>query len=377
MNRRTEPAESQKIEFDDVDVFRSLVGHRDEHLKTIERRTGALIASRGTGVHIRGEEQQVQLAARLLNQLYGLARQGYPLYPDDVERAIDHLSANHSASLSDVFLDQVYIPSTHAHVAPKGPNQKAYLDAMRAHDVVFAVGPAGTGKTWLAMAMAVRALMAKEVKRIVLARPAVEAGEKLGYLPGDLAQKVDPYLRPLYDALHDMMSLERAQKLVEKGIIEIAPLAFMRGRTLNDAFVILDEAQNATVPQMKMFLTRLGYNSCAVITGDITQVDLPDRQVSGLVHAARILRGIEGIAFAEFTKADVVRHPLVKRIIEAYEEDGPRDGAAEQARHDLVERAAAALDHRRGRPGGNPETPEAGSGSERAREDLGEEPGEG
>ena len=351
--RRADPGEPLRIELDDPELFRALVGHRDEHIKLIERRTGTAIVARGTTVAIRGEEEGVRLASRAVNQLYGLVKKGYPLYPDDVARALEVLASGRSADLGDVFLDQVFIPSTHAHVAPKGPNQKAYLDAMRANDIVFAVGPAGTGKTWLAMAMAVRALMAKDVKRIILARPAVEAGEKLGYLPGDLAQKVDPYLRPLYDALHDMMSLERAQKLVEKGIIEIAPLAFMRGRTLNDAFVILDEAQNSTVEQMKMFLTRLGYNSCAVITGDVTQVDLPQQQRSGLVHASQILRDIEGIAFVEFTKADVVRHPLVQRIIEAYEDETARDVAAEQARQELVARAAAALDGRRDRRSGN------------------------
>jgi phosphate starvation-inducible PhoH-like protein len=219
-------------------------------------------------------------------------------------------------------------------VAPKSLAQKRYVDAIRRHDIVFGIGPAGTGKTYLAMAMAVAALQARTVQRIVLARPAVEAGEKLGFLPGDLAEKVNPYLRPLYDALHDMMDAGRAAQLVEQGTVEVAPLAFMRGRTLNDAFVILDEAQNTTVEQMKMFLTRLGFHSRAVVTGDVTQVDLPQGRASGLSHARRILEGVEGISFCTFTEVDVVRHPLVQEVIRAYERADVETKAAEAARPD-------------------------------------------
>ncbi|MBI5345322.1 MAG: PhoH family protein [Deltaproteobacteria bacterium] len=221
--------------------------------------------------------------------------------------------------LSDVFMDTIYTSFRKKAIAPKSAAQKRYVDAIRSYDMVFGIGPAGTGKTYLAMAMAVAALMGKEVDRIILTRPAVEAGENLGFLPGDLAAKVDPYLRPLYDALHDMIDYERTQKFMESGAIEVAPLAFMRGRTLNDSFIILDEAQNTTTEQMKMFLTRLGFGSKAVITGDITQIDLPMAKPSGLVEAQRILDGAEGIEFVYFSEADVVRHPLVLEVIRAFE----------------------------------------------------------
>jgi phosphate starvation-inducible PhoH-like protein len=220
----------------------------------------------------------------------------------------------------------VFVTAKKRPITPKSPSQKAYIDAIRNYDIVFGIGPAGTGKTYLAMAMAVSALNKKEVSRIILTRPAVEAGEELGFLPGDLAEKVDPYLRPLYDALHDMMRLEKAAGLVQQGIIEVAPLAFMRGRTLNDSFIILDEAQNTTAEQMKMFLTRIGYNAKAVITGDITQVDLPAGRTSGLIQTKNILQGIEGIRFVFFSKKDVVRHPLVQEIIRAYEDLEARRG---------------------------------------------------
>jgi len=237
------------------------------------------------------------------------------------------ISDDRNVSLEDVFLDAVYVSAKKKVITPKSLAQKRYIDAMRKHDLVIGIGPAGTGKTYLAMAMAVASLMKQEVDRIVLTRPAVEAGEKLGFLPGDIAEKVNPYLRPLYDALHDMMDFERASRLVERGIIEVAPLAFMRGRTLNDSFVILDEAQNTGSDQMKMFLTRLGFHSKAVITGDITQVDLPENKVSGLIEVQGILKKIEGIAFVYFSDKDVVRHPLVQDIVkayEAYEKNGKR-----------------------------------------------------
>jgi phosphate starvation-inducible PhoH-like protein len=261
----------------------------------------------------------VELATRLLEQLYGLIEQGYPIYSSDVEYALRILSGDRTARLRDIFLDTVFISASRHTITPKSVNQKAYIDAMRNYDIVFGIGPAGTGKTYLGMAMAIAELMKNAFTRIVLCRPAVEAGEKLGFLPGDLAEKVNPYLRPLYDALHDMVDYDRARKLVERGTIEVAPLAFMRGRTLNDSFVILDEAQNTTSEQMKMFLTRLGYGSKAVITGDVTQIDLPTGKQSGLKEAQVLLRDIPGIRFVTFTERDVVRHPLVQEIIGAYD----------------------------------------------------------
>jgi phosphate starvation-inducible PhoH-like protein len=270
-------------------------------------------------VTVAGPEAEVRLAQRVLLELYDLLRSGYPLLAQDVQYTIRILQDKASASVKEIFLDTVYISAMKRRISPKSLNQKRYIEAIRTHDLVFGVGPAGTGKTYLAMAMAVAALMNQEFIRIVLTRPAVEAGEKLGFLPGDLAEKVNPYLRPLYDAMHDMMDFEKASRLVQRGIIEVAPLAFMRGRTLNDSFVILDEAQNTTSEQMMMFLTRLGFGSKAVITGDVTQIDLPAGATSGLVEARELLRGVEGIAFISFTDRDVVRHPLVQDIIRAYE----------------------------------------------------------
>ncbi len=277
------------------------------------------IGSKGAELSIEGDSLQVDLARRLLEELYGLLKEGYPLYPADIDYAYRILSADSRARLSDIFLDTIFVSARKKVISPKSLAQKTYIDAIRGNDVVFGIGPAGTGKTYLAMAMAVSFLTKKEVSRIVLVRPAVEAGEKLGFLPGDIAEKVNPYLRPLYDALFDMMDFEKGQALIEKGVVEVAPLAFMRGRTLNDAFVILDEAQNTTAEQMKMFLTRLGFGSRAVITGDITQIDLPTGRLSGLVQAAEVLKGIEGIHFNYFTDRDVVRHPIVQTIVKAYE----------------------------------------------------------
>ncbi len=328
MNRMKEKGEKVTIQrtFEDNALARWLYGERGSHLKTIERVFRVNIQVRGNHMQISGDPLGIELADRTCEQLYGLLKQGYTLYPSDVEFATRIISENPRVDLKDIFLETVFVSSGRKVITPKSINQKLYIDAIRNHDIVFGVGPAGTGKTYLAMAMAISFLMRGEIQRIVLVRPAVEAGEKLGFLPGDLVEKVNPYLRPLYDALYDMLPFDKASRLIQKGVIEVAPLAFMRGRTLNEAFIILDEAQNTTSDQMKMFLTRLGYSSRAVITGDITQIDLPDTNRSGLVEAVKLLQDIEGIAFVFFTKKDVVRHPLVQRIIEAYERKGQKKG---------------------------------------------------
>jgi phosphate starvation-inducible PhoH-like protein len=311
-----------ELRFENPRLFRELLGQHDEHVKALERQTGVRIDVADATLTLHGDPVETELTGRVLTQLYGLLEQGYPIYASDVDYALRILSGDRSAKLRDIFLDTVFI-SAHKHViTPKSVVQKAYIDAIRNFDIVFGIGPAGTGKTYLAMAMAVAELMKNSFTRIILTRPAVEAGEKLGFLPGDLAEKVNPYLRPLYDALHDMVDFDRARRMVERGTIEVAPLAFMRGRTLNDSFVILDEAQNTTTEQMKMFLTRLGYGSKAVITGDVTQVDLPTGKQSGLKEAQAILRDVPGIRFVTFTERDVVRHPLVQEIITAYERRG-------------------------------------------------------
>ncbi|MDP3181195.1 MAG: PhoH family protein [Desulfobaccales bacterium] len=288
-------------------------------MKIISRSLGVNLEVRGHQVTLKGPEPDLHLARRVLLELYELLQSGYPVHPQDVQYAVKILQEKESVSVKDIFLDTVYISAMKRRISPKSLNQKRYIEAIRTRDIVFGIGPAGTGKTYLAMAMAVAALMNQEFIRIVLVRPAVEAGEKLGFLPGDLYEKVNPYLRPLYDALHDMMEFEKATRLVQRGIIEVAPLAFMRGRTLNDSFVILDEAQNTTSEQMMMFLTRLGFGAKAVITGDVTQIDLSAGVLSGLVEARELLKGVEGIAFVHFTERDVVRHPLVQDIIRAYE----------------------------------------------------------
>jgi len=274
---------------------------------------------------LKGTDEQVRTAENLIHDLRELSKQGYSLRPEDIRFAVRALSEGESMSLKELFLNNIPVSSKRRFIIPKTANQKRYLDSIKGFDIVFGIGPAGTGKTYLAMAMAVNALLKKEVTRIVLARPAIEAGEKLGFLPGDIQEKVNPYLRPLYDALYDMMEAEKVMSLMERGVIEIAPLAFMRGRTLNDAFVILDEAQNTTTEQMKMFLTRLGFNSKAVITGDVTQIDLPSNRASGLVEVMKILEGIGGITFVSFSERDVVRHKLVQAIIKAYERYENRD----------------------------------------------------
>ena len=311
---------SLRITFDDNLLARSLFGEQNRHLQQIAHALEIEVHARGNTVTVRGDAIAAALAEKLLKDLYSLIEEGYPVYPSDIDYAIGILSSNDRVSLKDIFLDTVYITSQERRITPKGLAQKEYIDAIRNFDIVFSIGPAGTGKTYLAMAMAVSFLTKGHVNRIILARPAVEAGESLGYLPGDLYEKVNPYLRPLYDALHDMMRYEKASRLIQQGAIEVAPLAFMRGRTLNDSFVILDEAQNTTSEQMKMFLTRLGFSSKAVITGDITQIDLPSAKVSGLVEAKDILNAIKGIRFVYFSKKDVVRHQLVQDIIKAYED---------------------------------------------------------
>ncbi len=315
------PANKQtSLDFENIDLARQLFGERNNNLQKIAKSTDVTINARGNTVFITGDEIAAALAGNVLNQLYNLLKEGYPIHPNDIDFAVSVLSGNDRVNLKEIFLDRVYITSKKNAVTPKSLAQKEYIDAIRKYDIVFGIGPAGTGKTYLAMAMAVSALSKGIVSRIILTRPAVEAGEALGFLPGDLAEKVDPYLRPLYDALHDMMRFEKTAALMQKGIIEVAPIAFMRGRTLNDSFIILDEAQNTTSEQMKMFLTRIGFNSKAVITGDITQIDLPTDRTSGLIESKNILQGINGIQFVFFSKRDVVRHKLVQEIIRAYEE---------------------------------------------------------
>jgi phosphate starvation-inducible PhoH-like protein len=303
----------------------SLFGTYDENLKHLENLFSVRIRSSGNELIVEGETADVGRAEKVLDQLSALIRGGYRLAKGDVKTASQLVAQDDNVELSDYFLKSATKTSGKRQVVPKSVTQKKYLDAIEQHDIVFGIGPAGTGKTYLAMAQAVSFLLAKRVSRIILARPAVEAGEKLGFLPGDLQEKVNPYLRPLYDALYDMIDLERVERLIERGTIEVAPIAFMRGRTLNDAFVILDEAQNTTSEQMKMFLTRLGFGSKAVITGDVTQIDLPTGRTSGLVEAMKVIGNVEGIAFIHFDEKDVVRHSLVQAIVKAYEAySGPR-----------------------------------------------------
>jgi phosphate starvation-inducible PhoH-like protein len=316
----TTPAKSQHLELDDHQLARTLAGTQSENLKVLERRLGVRVGQRGSALHVTGPEEAVAPALQLLAALTARLKSGRSVYRDDVEQAVKALGQSGGEGLEALQLPPI-LNQKGKQVAPRSLAQRRYVELIRGHDLVFSLGPAGTGKTYLAMAMAVSALLDRTVKRIVLCRPAVEAGEKLGFLPGDLAEKVNPYLRPLYDALHDMVEPDRAQALIEQGIIEVAPLAFMRGRTLSDCFAILDEAQNTTVEQMKMFLTRIGSHSRAVVTGDPTQVDLPVGKESGLVHARRILAGLEGVGFCEFTDLDVVRHPLVADVLRAYQKD--------------------------------------------------------
>lgn len=300
---------------------RILSGDMDRNLKMIEQLTGVTIGVRGQKVFFDGPKEKVEDVQRLIVDINDKLGNGKSITNEEIENIFRQLGNGATPAPLGLFSETV-VSTPRKSVVPKSRNQELYLERIGTDDIVFGVGPAGTGKTYLAMAAAVRALVSKEVSRIILTRPAVEAGEKLGFLPGDMYEKITPYLRPLYDALFDMLSTEKALKLVEKGVIEIAPLAFMRGRTLNDSFVILDEAQNTTTEQMKMFLTRLGFDSRAVITGDITQIDLPHRSSSGLIEVMEILREIEGISFVMFNDKDVVRHPLVQAIIKAYEKNG-------------------------------------------------------
>lgn len=280
----------------------------------------SIVAShRGNKIFLRGDEESIKKAEKIIQDIRSISSNGYDLNPEDIRSAIKSSHGGEYVSLKDLFLNSIPVSSKRRFIIPKTDTQKKYIDAIKTFDMVIGIGPAGTGKTYLAMAMAINALLKKQISRIVLARPAVEAGEKLGFLPGDIFEKVHPYLRPLYDALFDMMEAEKVNRLVERGVIEIAPLAFMRGRTLNDSFIILDEAQNTTSEQMKMYLTRLGFNSKTVITGDITQIDLPFGKTSGLIEAERILKDIEGIKLIYFSERDVVRHKLVQEIIKAYD----------------------------------------------------------
>ncbi|BAH76375.1 PhoH family protein [Solidesulfovibrio magneticus] len=312
----------RRLDFDDPALARDLFGPHNANIALIAGKSGARLDTRGSSVILRADsEETLSHVANVLVQLYGLLRQGKPIYPADVEQALSVLAKEPEASLQRVYREESLVISPKKTVTPRTATQRDYLAAIRRHDLVFGIGPAGTGKTYLAVAMGVGFLLERRVKRLILTRPAVEAGEKLGFLPGDMVEKINPYLRPLYDALNDMLDFRKVREMLDTGVIEVAPLAFMRGRTLNDALIILDEAQNTTPEQMKMFLTRLGLSSKAVVTGDATQIDLPSHTASGLVEARRVLRNVRGIEFVTFSDADVVRHPLVGRIVQAYERD--------------------------------------------------------
>lgn len=319
-----------KVVLADSEEALAVAGSHDANLRLIEREVGARIGARGSEIRVQGSPAQVERATELLRELVKLVRLGHPITPGEVEYAARSVASGRAGAGEVVFSDVVLVSDRGKPVKPHTQTQREYVEAIAHSDLTFAVGPAGTGKTYLAMAMAVQALRERQVARIILTRPALEAGERLGFLPGDIQAKVDPYLRPLFDALYDMMDLEKARRMLERGNIEVAPLAFMRGRTLNESFIILDEAQNTTREQMKMFLTRLGYGSKAVVTGDITQTDLPPGQVSGLNHVRAILPGVPGIAFVYFSDQDVVRHELVQRIIQAYEQHEAKGSGGER-----------------------------------------------
>ena len=323
---------TQEVVFEPADNARlsNLVGPMDENLRQVAGRLGVEIRRRGNKVQISGEERAAAFAERVLKELFALSN-SEALSPDRVHLCLQESGLADEAGATPKDSDDVIIHTQRGGIRGRGPNQRQYLDAIRRNDLTFGIGPAGTGKTYLAVASAVAALQTDRVRRIVLVRPAVEAGERLGFLPGDLAQKVDPYLRPMYDALYDMMGFDRVTRAIERNVIEVAPLAFMRGRSLNDSFIILDEAQNTSIEQMKMFLTRMGYGSRAVVTGDVTQTDLPRQQVSGLKHVIAILQGVRGVEFTFFNSKDVVRHPLVQRIVEAYERTERSSGQGAEA----------------------------------------------
>ena len=303
----------------DEQGMHTLFGNHDENLRLIEDTFAVRISSRGNQINVQGSAGDVAPVEKLLGQMQQLIASGYPLKKSDVSTGVRVLRDKPDADLIDFFTDESIQPALKRAATPRNLAQKKYLQAIQDNDIVFAIGPAGTGKTFLAVAAAAAALAEKSIKRVILCRPAVEAGERLGFLPGDIAEKVNPYLRPLYDSLYDIIGFEKVEKMMERSVIEIAPLAFMRGRTLNDSFIILDEAQNTTPEQMKMFLTRLGFGSKCVVTGDVTQVDLPTGKKSGLREARNILDNVEGICFFDFTDRDVVRHPLVAKIVVAYD----------------------------------------------------------
>jgi phosphate starvation-inducible PhoH-like protein len=341
-----------KLTFDDHVPLQLVLGSVGEHTAAddIARSTGVALHLRGNEVILTGEAGEVALVERLLRQMYALAKGGTPLSPADLSRGLEVLRRNPGADLRGVFEDVILTKSgSRKPIAPRSLAQKRYVDGLRRHDLTFGVGPAGTGKTYLAVAMAIRHLLDKRVRRIILARPAIEAGESLGFLPGTMEEKVSPYMRPLYDALHDMLDPDKVARMMEHGVIEIAPLAYMRGRTLSETFVILDEAQNTTVEQMKMFLTRIGMGTKAAVTGDPSQVDLPNGQRSGLAHAVKILGGVEGVSIATFSSADVMRHALVQRIILAYDRDQQRRG---RGRREPARRRGGAPSSGPGGPGG-------------------------
>jgi phosphate starvation-inducible protein PhoH and related proteins len=318
LKQATKSENTEKVSFADHNLLKSLCGEHDKHLKLIEKLEPVKVKAWGNNITVSGKDGHVRKISTMLQQLYSIMEKGWHIHSSDIDYAHRILSEDINFELARIFLDTVFISSQKRIITPKSIAQRLYIEYMRNSDMVFSIGPAGTGKTYLAMAMAVSYLLERKVQRIILARPAVEAGERLGFLPGDLAEKVNPYLRPLYDALYDMIDMERASALISKGLIEVAPLAFMRGRTLNDSFIILDEAQNTTSEQMKMFLTRMGFGSKAVITGDITQIDLPAGKASGLIEAEKILKRIERVRFVHFSGIDVIRHPLVQDVIKAY-----------------------------------------------------------
>ncbi|MEJ7602875.1 MAG: PhoH family protein [Kofleriaceae bacterium] len=342
----------EKLAFDDPEALQALCGSNNARLKLIERTAGAQVNLRGNEITIEGDEASTEIAKSAIEQLYDLALAGKPLASDDVVRAVKLLQGEgNGAAIQAVFGDTILTPRAGRPIAPKGAAQKTYVDLVRTNDIVFSVGPAGTGKTYLAVAMAVRALLDKQIKRIILTRPAIEAGERLGFLPGTLEEKIDPYLRPLHDALHDMLDAERLERMLIDKTIEIAPLAFMRGRTLSGSFIILDEAQNTTPEQMKMFLTRMGFDSKVVITGDVTQTDLPRGQRSGLRDALELVDGIRGIARVQFSDVDVVRHPLVAALIRAYDSRDRSRSEARDARDPREVTPAAEAAKLDGKPG--------------------------